>query len=100
MSRSRKKHTILKDGGRSSKSDKQIANKIFRSKIKDLDYLPQKSLYKRFYEQYDINDWIHYWPLEEAIKDYETAEEDSYIKKHYKTLEDFIKYWKKLMFCK
>lgn len=66
MSRSYKKHPFCKDGNRSSKEDKRIANGIVRAKNKRIvngakrEYIPIRSrgAYKKVYCSYDINDYI------------------------------------------
>lgn len=69
MSRSYKKHPITKDGNRSSKKDKQIANKRIRRNYKN--DLPTKGKgFKKFYNSWEINDYVCYWSKEEAIKNW------------------------------
>lgn len=66
MSRSYKKHPFCKDGNRSSKEDKRIANGIVRAKNKRIvngaerEYIPIRSRgsYRKVYCSYDINDYI------------------------------------------
>lgn len=66
MSRSYKKHPFCKDGNRSSKEDKRIANGIVRAKNKRIvngaerEYIPirLRGAYKKVYCSYDINDYI------------------------------------------
>ena len=66
MSRSYKKHPFCKDGNRSSKEDKRIANGIVRAKNKRIvngaerEYIPIRSrgAYRKVYCSYDINDYI------------------------------------------
>ena len=98
MSRSYRKHPILKDNGNSAKSMKRYANKKVRHL--DLEELPKKGrLFRRFFPQYDIHDWICYWPWSEAKKSWET-QPDSWYRRTYPTLEEFFIYWVKCMKCK
>lgn len=90
MSRSYKKFPICK--GSPSKNMKRFANK----KVRHAKDLPKKGkAYKKCFESYDISDWCWIWTKEEAIHEYLTAEPDSWIRKLYKTLEDYLKYWEK-----
>lgn len=69
MSRSYKKHPVSKDGNKSSKKAKQIANKRIRRNYKN--ELPIKGKgFRKFYNSWEINDYIAYWSKEEAIKDW------------------------------
>jgi hypothetical protein len=66
MSRSYKKHPIIKDGGRSSKKSKRLANKKVR---RNVDKLPPKGkAYKKIYDSWDINDYVSYWTEKDAIE--------------------------------
>ena len=77
MSRSYKKHPFCKDGNRSSKEDKRIANGIVRAKNKrivvtiavprsfknsngeyETDFIRSRGAYRKVYCSYDINDYI------------------------------------------
>lgn len=66
MSRSYKKHPFCKDGNRSSKKDKRIANGVIRAKNKRIingaekEDIPIRSrgAYKKAYNSYNINDYI------------------------------------------
>lgn len=69
MSRSYKKHPISKDGNRSSKKDKQIANRKIRRNYKN-DLPTRGKGFRKFSDSYDINDYIEYWSKEEAIQDW------------------------------
>lgn len=96
MSRSYRKKPILKDGGNSSKKEKRKANQSVRRKYSEIDFPKKGNYYRRLYPQWDINDWISFWTLEEAIKDYET-DKYGYWHEKYKTLDSFIAYWYKTM---
>ena len=90
MSRSYKKYPIAKDPA--NKGMKRYANK----KVRHTKDLPKKGKsYKKCFESYEISDWCWVWTKHEAIHEYLTAEPDSWIRKRYKTLEDYLKYWEK-----
>ena len=98
MSRSYRKHPISKDGGRSSKQQKKMANRKVRRAT--FDELPIKGAgYKKHFPQYDINDYVTYWSWQQAKEDWE-RNPNSYFRKHYKTLTDMFIYWLKCMKCK
>lgn len=119
MARSYKKHPVCTDGHRrTTKETKQIANRCVRHRNKrivkgyldedpryeDILTLDQMS-YKRFFCSYNIHDYISYWPLTEAICDYEHphwiyspwSNEYYHAWDNYKTLEEFLNYWEKCM---
>ena len=98
MSRSYKKTPIVKDGGKSSKKSKRLANKKVR---RNTDKLAIKGKsYKKIYNSWDINDYISYWSEKDAIKDW--YEEETLAKmlgvlvetignhKRYGTLENYL----------
>ena len=90
MSRSYKKYPIVKDS--CDKAMKRFANK----KVRHIEELPKKgNAYKKCFESYDICDWKWEWTREEAINEYESADENSYIRKRYETLEKYLLYWEK-----
>lgn len=87
MSRSYKKHPFYHSGGPLSK---RRANKILRAKLSNSDtdfFLPQGNLYRRYAEQYEINDYISYWPLTKAKEDWQTTDR---LLGRYETEADFI----------
>ncbi len=90
MSRSYKKHPFIKDGGRSSKKDKQLANRAVRRGNKDLS--KKGKGYKRIYCSYDINDYISRWPWKEAKKEWET---NSWWRNYFLSEKEFYNYWAK-----
>lgn len=96
MSRSYRKHPIVKDGGRSKKEDRTLANRIVRRKLNNLDYeIADGKAYKKEFESWNIADYISMWTKEEAIKEYER---DEYIdKKRFPTLESWLNFWEKCM---
>ena len=100
MSRSYRKNPIRKshDGG---KEMKRIASKAVRRQKE----LPLKgSSYKKIFNSWNLNYYISYWPLEEAIEAWYEEENKSesyrHFHKRYKTLENFLNWWKKEMFGK
>lgn len=100
MSRSYKKVPIGKDnfGG---KNGKRFANKKVR---REKDCLFKGKEYRKVYNSWDINDYICYYPKEEAISDwnrelsYPENERWRHIK--YKTLENWLIAWEKTMINK
>ena len=98
MSRSRKKHPILKDGGKSSKSQKKMANRAVRNYKEEI---PSGSAYKKVYPSYDINDYVSYWSKEDAIHDYYKYRNEEYgIFRKFKTLKSVLNWWEKTMIKK
>lgn len=101
MSRSYRKVPITKDGGPNRvKYAKKLANRKFRRLTLDEDFLYGKSnLYKRFFERYDIHDWILYYSKLDAINDWysEDLNIDNRIYLHYKykSLNDWLNNWYK-----
>ena len=102
MSRSYKKTPIVKDniGG---KTGKRFANKKVRRLKNELF---KRKEYKKVFESWNINDYISYYSLEDAIIDWYNEEENKILKeyaplhKKYKTLENWIKHWEKMMLGK
>lgn len=99
MSRSYRKHPVVKDNGKSKKQDKTLANRIVRRKLKDPEYdLADGKSYKKEYESWNIADYITRWTKEEAIKEYD---ENFYIdKERFPTLDSWINFWEKCMYRK
>lgn len=98
MSRSYRKTPILKDGGRSSKYNKQLANRHIRRKAnRDVysDHIGSNSFYKKMYESWEINDYISRYTLTEAIEDYNRLIKMEWFYERYPTLEDWIKQYEK-----
>ena len=91
MSRSYKKSPVSK--APANKYSKKYANKKARDAKNDL---PKKGKsYKKCYESYDISDWRFRQTRQEAIKEYKSAKEDSWLRYRFKTLKDYLKYWEK-----
>lgn len=89
MSRSYKKHPRVKD--KNSKGMKRYANKKVR-RTKDI---PNGKAYRKVFESWNISDYQWIWTREEAIVMYEQASTNSWIKKHFETLEEYLIYWEK-----
>lgn len=100
MSRSRKKIPITKEGGPGVKQSKKIANRKIRRKNLDEDSPHRKSnLYKRFFQQYDIHDWISLYTEKDAIKDWYDeelgVEHRKCLHNKYKSLREWLSNWYK-----
>lgn len=101
MSRSYRKHPILKDGGKSSKKNKQIANRKVRRIInRNIDFTLKGNDHKKVYESWDINDYVSCFTEKEAINYYyEMVSSDKYwdawFKEKYPTLGDYLKRYRK-----
>ena len=117
MSRSYKKHPYCTDGHRrTTKETKQIANRCVRRRNKrivsgylyrELNYRDKLCLdgmsYKRFYNSWEIHDWISRWTKAEAIHKWEHPHwiYDSYRNEWYHSWDDFStreemeQYWAK-----
>lgn len=93
MSRSYKKNPVYHGGGWLSKKQ---ANKILRAKLRSADFddpLPQRNLYRRYNEQYNINDYINWWSLRMARADWLNNQR---LRNQYETENDFINHcWAK-----
>lgn len=98
MSRSYKKNPFVNDHKcRTTKHNKRIANRTFR---RDKSELYQNGSYKKTYCSWLISDYHWIWTEQDAINDYYTAKPDSYIKKHFPTLESYLNYHKKCVIRK
>lgn len=101
MSRSYRHTPILKDGGKSSKKNKQLANRYVRRVINRNPALRLKGKqYKRLYETWEINDYTTRFTEKEAINYYykmfsSNRYWDIWFKEKYPTLEDFLIRYKK-----
>ena len=105
MARSYKKHPYCTDGHcRTTKEIKQIANRCVRRRNKRIvfgylyrelnyrDTLPLDGMsYKRFYNSWDIHDWISRWTKAEAIHKWEHPHwiYDPYRDEWYHSWDDF-----------
>ena len=112
MARSYKHSPINTDGSRrSTKNTKRKANRIVRRYNKhitngflknDIRFSDSKTLdgksYRKYFQSYNIHDWINYWDKKQALKSYHKYD---FWKRDYKTEEEFLnKYWKKICFRK
>lgn len=88
MSRSYRKIPIWKshDGG---KEMKRIASKVVR---RHWDIPLKGGNYKKLFESWNLNDYILYWPIEDAILTYQ---DNRYYRERFDTLEKFLTYYKK-----
>ena len=89
MSRSYKKHPRVKDPA--GKYMKRFANKRVRH-TKDI---PNGKAYKKVFESWEISDWNWIWTKEDAIKKWNSADEDSWLREQFETLEKYLIYWEK-----
>ena len=117
MPRSYKKHPYCTDGHRcTTKETKQIANRCVRRRNKRIvfGYLHRESnyrdvlcldgmSYKRFYNSWEIHDWISRWTKAQAIHQwehphwhyFERTDTWWHIWEEYKTREEMEQYWAK-----
>lgn len=108
MARSYKHFPVYTDGKRrSTKDTKRKANRIVRQYNKnvvdgylkeDAHFFNQLTLdrksYKKYFQSYDIHDYICYWNKSDALRSYNKYD---FWKKKYKTEQEFLnKYWKKI----
>ena len=99
MSRSYKKHPVVKDSTDTKFAKRNSAsrsrNLIVESKDGEV-LMSSPSAYKKiFRDQYDIHDYVDYWSKEEAIAWYYKAKAEDYPSvKKYKAVDDFFsRYW-------
>lgn len=99
MSRSYKKHPIVKDNGKGKKKSKRFANHTVR---RDKDTPLKGGNYKKMSESWEIADFVTRYSIEDAIDDWYDEEMEHYAfpfkgwrHKKFKTLEKWIYYWKK-----
>ena len=105
MSRSYKKHPFCKDGNRSSKKDKRIANGVIRAKNKRIINGAEKEdismrsrgAYRKAYCSYNINDYItreteeenrRWWDEHSVLQDPSLGDS--------RTFKDYKQGWEKL----
>ena len=96
MSRSYRKVPVSTDH-KSVKETRSIANRKFRRKSLTEEVPKKSNIHKKYFEQYEIHDYVLRWNWEEALKDWE---ENEYLKKQYKTVKEFYRYWYKTMLGK
>lgn len=90
MSRSYKKTPITKGCGY-GRFGKKYANRILRRN----NEIFKRSLYKRNFNSWDINDYINYFSLEDAKEYYNQHKDEDWFNIRFKTLDDYIDNWKK-----
>lgn len=91
MSRSYKKTPITKGCGY-GRFGKKYANRILRRRSNETF---KRSLYKRNFNSWDINDYISYFSLEDAKEYYNKHKDEDWFNKRFKTLDDYINNWNK-----
>lgn len=102
MSKSYKKHPVIKDNGGSKKVSKNLANRRLRARNKKGVEIGDGGSYKKHYEQWDIADYTCRWSKEDAIAFYNDPNVigGNWARERFDTLEDFLAYWKKEMLGK
>ena len=94
MSRSFKKTPICNDSHvKTTKERKNIANRRIRNKNIQ-EEIPSGKAYKKYYESWDIRDWVDLWTWDQARTEYERGD-NIYLKHRYPTLKEFYRYWRK-----
>lgn len=97
MSRSYKKNPYVTEGG-DKKSRKRVANRTVRRRLKTDEDMPARLQHKKMTESWDICDYKWRMTREDAIEWYHYQmkhQASPYFKKHYPTLEAWLKYWDK-----
>ncbi len=92
MSRSYKKNPIVKED-RSHRDGKKEANNSIRSKLKQGVEIGNGSSYKKHFESWDICDCSDRCSKEQAIAYYNANKYN--LQDEYKTLDEWLKAWKK-----
>lgn len=92
MSRSFKKSPVIKED-RSHKDGKKKANKSIRSKLKQGVEIGNGSSYKKHFDSWDICDCIDRCSEAQAIEEYNANKYN--LQDEFKTLEEWLKAWKK-----
>lgn len=100
MSRSIKRKPVSKDCESGKWGKKQANRKVRREK----EFSGKGKQYKKIYNSWNIHDFVCYWTLDDAIKDWYNEEKEptqyQWRHKQFKTLENWINYWKKCMIRK
>ena len=100
MSRSVKKHPVVKDHGSGKWGKRQASKAVRRSKSFD----DSGKEYKKLYNTWNIHDYVSYYSKEDAIKDWKKEESLPVRKQHlhrkYQTLEKWLIVWEKMMLKK
>lgn len=118
MGKSIKKTPIVKNDGKSKKEWKKIASHSLRQKLKNPEYgVDDFAAFKKEFETYTIADYSCHWSKEDATVFYNRHCDPNYYcnknspadrgekavnewLEHYPTLEDFLRYWEKVMLHK
>lgn len=96
MSRSFKKEPVVNDHKRkSTKKNKQIANRRVRRINKKLTSISPRSYHKRMTETWDITDYAWRWTQRQAVQEYVDGSLSEYIYEHYPSLEAWLDYWER-----
>lgn len=100
MSRSVKKHPVVKDKGSGKWGKRQASKAVRRSKSFD----GSGKEYKKLYNSGNIYDYISYYSKEDAIKDWKREEllpvRKQRLHKKYQILEKWLIAWEKMMIKK
>lgn len=102
MSRSYRKNPILKDGGKSSKENKQLANRRVRRVLnRNHDYeIKNGNAYRKINETWNINDYVSRFTEKEASDYYDSMIRsdnywDRWFLEEYPTKEAWMKKYRK-----
>lgn len=98
MSRSYKKHPVIKDGSSGRRKSgklkmKTVANRMIRRKAIDELPMREKGSYKKAFESWDISDWRFSQTKEEAIREYEQYQKEAAGGPRYDTRTYFTYNW-------
>ena len=93
MSRSYKHNNlgIVKDPA--GKNMKRFANKAVRRYKGELP--AHGKSYKKLFESWNISDYYWVWTKEDAIHEWETGQVGYWHRNKFKTLQEYLAYWKK-----
>jgi hypothetical protein len=88
MSKSYKKYPVVRQE-KINKTDKKINNRKIRHQR--IDY----SLKGGMYQKLMVGDWHYIWTKQDAIKKYNSCQDNKFFIKQFPTLEDYIDFWEK-----
>ena len=111
MSRSYKKHPVVKCAPVKAVWEKRQANRTFRRRARDGSVRGKSAIHRKFYESWNIHDYIFYetwsearrdWEIEERMISFGTVPSKYVCRAHYfyKDLNSYKSYWKKTMYGK
>lgn len=92
MSRSYRHSNICKM--QNGKNMKKFANK----KVRNTEDIPNGKAYKKCFESWDICDYKWIWTKQDAIREYEQAQQGinyTWLLNEFPTLESYLEYWRK-----